>query len=589
MRQTTQPRSATSAAIFGSPRSAVTSLTMLAPASSAAAATAAFDVSIDSRAPAPASPSSTGTTRRSSSASLTGSAPGRVDSPPMSRIAAPCATSARPWAIAASGSSHSPPSENESGVTLTTPMTTGSGRWAVIGRTLARPASVRAPSSHSRACREDGRMERTRQPTTRCCAPRPAGRRRSASSTAATRRRCSCSSCAAPAMPRRRPTSPPRCSPPRCQSAHRFRPGPQPAVAWLYAIANHKLASSRRRGRVADRARRRLGMEPIVLTDENLERVEALADAQRAGEVVGRSARAAARRSARGDPPARPRRARLRGHRRRAALSTAVIRQRVSRGLTRCATNCPRSDHDDPRRARRSARPRARAAARRAAAGAPARGPRPALAADAACSASAAGTRGGRRRHRDGPAADGRPRQRRRRARTRSRAVGPGRQGLPAAALPPATRPPSAAAWSPTLRTPLGVIVADSAPIAGDERAARARRLRPRGDGRSPASTSSTTRASRTPPRRARSTACRAASSPSPWRTGARSSCVAYDDAGRQVAHVGTHERPARRPLSHDEAVAQGDPGGVRARASTPRAATASTAASSAPRASRRS
>lgn len=31
------------------------------------------------------------------------------------------------------------------------------------------------------------------------------------------------------------------------QSAHRFRPGPRPAVAWLYAIAHHKLASSRRR------------------------------------------------------------------------------------------------------------------------------------------------------------------------------------------------------------------------------------------------------------------------------------------------------------------------------------------------------
>ena len=90
MRQQSQPRSATSAAIAGSPRRAVTSLTIVAPASSAAAATAAFDVSIDSRAPAPASPSSTGTTRRSSSASVTGSAPGRVDSPPTSRIAAPC-------------------------------------------------------------------------------------------------------------------------------------------------------------------------------------------------------------------------------------------------------------------------------------------------------------------------------------------------------------------------------------------------------------------------------------------------------------------------------------------------------------------
>src|SRR4051812_15469684 len=38
-------------------------------------------------------------------------------------------------------------------------------------------------------------------------------------------------------------------------SARRFRGGRGPAVAWLFAIANHKLASSRRRGRVEDRAR----------------------------------------------------------------------------------------------------------------------------------------------------------------------------------------------------------------------------------------------------------------------------------------------------------------------------------------------
>jgi hypothetical protein len=130
MRQTSQPRSATSAAIARSPRRALTSLTIVAPASSAAAATAAFVLSIDSRTPALARPSTTGTTRRSSSRSLTGAAPGRVDSPPMSRICAPCAASFCPCAIAAAGSSHSPPSENESGVTLTTPMTIGSGTSA---------------------------------------------------------------------------------------------------------------------------------------------------------------------------------------------------------------------------------------------------------------------------------------------------------------------------------------------------------------------------------------------------------------------------------------------------------------------------
>jgi RNA polymerase sigma-70 factor (ECF subfamily) len=69
-------------------------------------------------------------------------------------------------------------------------------------------------------------------------------------------------------------------------SSRRFRPGKAPAVAWLYGIANNKLASSRNRGRVEERARRRLEAEPLVLTDEAIERVEALADAERSAEVL---------------------------------------------------------------------------------------------------------------------------------------------------------------------------------------------------------------------------------------------------------------------------------------------------------------
>ena len=48
-------------------------------------------------------------------------------------------------------------------------------------------------------------------------------------------------------------------------------------LGWLFAIARSKLIDSQRRGRVADRARRRLGLEPLTLTDEALERIEALA------------------------------------------------------------------------------------------------------------------------------------------------------------------------------------------------------------------------------------------------------------------------------------------------------------------------
>jgi RNA polymerase sigma factor (sigma-70 family) len=58
--------------------------------------------------------------------------------------------------------------------------------------------------------------------------------------------------------------------------SHRFRPRKQPAVAWLFGIARNTLAMSRRRGRVEGRARRRLGMAPLVLTDEIVERIEEL-------------------------------------------------------------------------------------------------------------------------------------------------------------------------------------------------------------------------------------------------------------------------------------------------------------------------
>jgi RNA polymerase sigma factor (sigma-70 family) len=48
------------------------------------------------------------------------------------------------------------------------------------------------------------------------------------------------------------------------------------ARGWLYGIARHVLADTWERGRVEDRARRRLGMEPVALSDESLERIEQL-------------------------------------------------------------------------------------------------------------------------------------------------------------------------------------------------------------------------------------------------------------------------------------------------------------------------
>ena len=59
----------------------------------------------------------------SSSSSSTRVAPGRVDSPPTSTRSAPCATRSMPCLTAAVVSNQRPPSEKESGVTFTTPMT----------------------------------------------------------------------------------------------------------------------------------------------------------------------------------------------------------------------------------------------------------------------------------------------------------------------------------------------------------------------------------------------------------------------------------------------------------------------------------
>ena len=81
----------------------------------------------------------------------TPSAPGRVDSPPTSTIAAPSASWSRAVAAAVQGSKFTAPSENESGVTLTIPITLGRGkRSSAGGRTAAgycRPNAKRAAMS----------------------------------------------------------------------------------------------------------------------------------------------------------------------------------------------------------------------------------------------------------------------------------------------------------------------------------------------------------------------------------------------------------------------------------------------------------
>jgi RNA polymerase sigma-70 factor (ECF subfamily) len=68
------------------------------------------------------------------------------------------------------------------------------------------------------------------------------------------------------------------------ESAHRFdskRSGGASVVPWMLSIARHTLFTSLERGIVADKARRRLECEPVVLDDGALARVEEMASVDR--------------------------------------------------------------------------------------------------------------------------------------------------------------------------------------------------------------------------------------------------------------------------------------------------------------------
>jgi RNA polymerase sigma factor (sigma-70 family) len=117
-------------------------------------------------------------------------------------------------------------------------------------------------------------------------------------------------------------------------SCGEFDPQRGPAPAWLFAIADHKLRDSLRRGRVEASARRALDHQPVVLEDEDLVRVEELAS-------LGAGARL--ERLLEELPPTQREavRARVLDERSYATIATelrcsqAVVRQRVHRGLRR--------------------------------------------------------------------------------------------------------------------------------------------------------------------------------------------------------------------------------------------------------------
>lgn len=112
--------------------------------------------------------------------------------------------------------------------------------------------------------------------------------------------------------------------------SRRYRREAGSVGAWLIGIANNKLRESRRRKRVEDTARRRLQLEPVALSDEDLERVD---------ELVGMDERL---RALVEGLPAEQQEALIarvideRSYNEIAAgleCSASVIRQRVSRGL----------------------------------------------------------------------------------------------------------------------------------------------------------------------------------------------------------------------------------------------------------------
>jgi RNA polymerase sigma factor (sigma-70 family) len=121
-------------------------------------------------------------------------------------------------------------------------------------------------------------------------------------------------------------------------SRHRFRDrGDGSAFAWLYTIAYRQLGRFQRRRRVDDAARRRLGLERLELTQDDIERVEALIDFQEVSRAVGAAFG--------GLRPEQREALRLRVIEGRSyreialtlGCSEEVVRTRVSRGLKRLA------------------------------------------------------------------------------------------------------------------------------------------------------------------------------------------------------------------------------------------------------------
>jgi RNA polymerase sigma factor (sigma-70 family) len=108
----------------------------------------------------------------------------------------------------------------------------------------------------------------------------------------------------------------------------RYRPAAGTASAWLFGIAHKKLADAQRRGYAERRMCRRLGMERLELTDQDIARIQSLGERSAGALLEGLAV---------------PQREAVRAHvidergygeiARELQTSEAVVRKRVSRGL----------------------------------------------------------------------------------------------------------------------------------------------------------------------------------------------------------------------------------------------------------------
>jgi RNA polymerase sigma factor (sigma-70 family) len=117
-----------------------------------------------------------------------------------------------------------------------------------------------------------------------------------------------------------------------------YDPARGPAIAWLLGIARNLVADAHRARRVDDEARRRLGMPPVHLDDEQLARIEerGAVDLAAALATLPPEHREAVLRRVLAEEPYPAIAADV-------GCSEQVVRQRVSRGLARLRRNLQES------------------------------------------------------------------------------------------------------------------------------------------------------------------------------------------------------------------------------------------------------